>query len=212
MTCCPIVSEGRSVYSCITVFGIIYIKLLINTQYMRFVLFTEYLKLLFQQLLLLLRELLLITARLLFTCSFLPSSVNDSAAFSSLFIAKNPPFIYLFLLGLFRSLIHLSPSDKQPVKKPVAFLFIFVLRSSHEVAVHQRIPEGTATPSALPLLKLNTSNPQMAAFHLPPSLPSFHRGWHFSHFTHHYIQPRLYSCPSEEALLPSLTCFFCLSF
>lgn len=96
-TCCPIMSEGRSVYSCITVFGIIYIKLLINTQYMRFVLFTEYLKLLFQQLLLLLRELLLITARLLLTCSFLPSSVNDSAAFSSLFIAKNPPFIYLFI-------------------------------------------------------------------------------------------------------------------
>ena len=83
------------------------------------------------------------------------------------------------------------------------------------MAVHHLIPEGTAAPSALPLLKLNTSNPQMAAFHLPP-LPPSTEGWHFSHFTHHYIQPVFIAAhqrrkkEEEEAFLtsPHLFLFF----
>lgn len=94
---------------------------------------------------------------------------------------------------------------KEPVKNPVVIFFL-----SHEVPIHHLIPEDTETPSTLLLLKFNTSNPQMAAFHLPlcPLLPP--RVTLFSFYTSLHLAC-LYSCPSaeeKEALLTSLTSVF----
>lgn len=127
----------------------------------------------------------------LLVSSFLPFP------YTPLSITINPPGVpsitsLPLLESVFSSFISIYPVQTNNFfflksQNPLAIYFLF-LRLSREVSVHHLIPEGTATPSStLPLLKLNTSNPQMAALHLarPPS----HRGWHFSHFTHHYIQP-----------------------
>ena len=123
-----------------------------------------------------------------------------------LFIFSSSSWVSLFLL-----LIHLSPSDKKPVSG------VLFLRLSREVPVHHLIPEGTATPSTLPPLKIKHIKSSNGCFPSPP--PSLHWGWHFSHFTHHYIQPVFIAAHQrrgqEEALLPYLTSFLsfeCLSF
>lgn len=105
---------------------------------------------------------------------------------ASLYFFTSPSQVAILLF-----LIHLSLSDKEPVKNLSRFVLEPVPRSLRP-SFHPRGHSDTLHSASLKIKHIKSSN---GCFPSPP--PSFHWGWHFSHLTHHYIQP-LYSCPSEE--------------
>lgn len=88
-------------------------------------------------------------------------------------------------VSLFLFLIHLFPSDQKPVKHPVAFLCSRVSHESGRPSSHPRGHGGTLRFASLRIKHIKSSNGRFPSPPLPPST----EGWHFSHFTHHYIQP-----------------------
>lgn len=106
---------------------------------------------------------------------------------TSLYYFPSPSQVAILLF-----LIHLSLSDKEPVKNLSCCFVLEPVPRSLRPSFHPRGHSDTLHSASLKIKHIKSSN---GCFPSPP--PSFHWGWHFSHLTHHYIQP-LYSCPSEE--------------
>lgn len=119
----------------------------------------------------------------------------------SLYFSLSQVAILLFL-------IHLSPSDKEPVKNLSCCFVLEPVPRSVRPSFHPRGHSDTLHSASLKIKHIKSSN---GCFPSPP--PSFHWGWHFSHLTHHYIQPifiaahqrRRQKGEEKEAILTDLT-------
>lgn len=132
--------------------------------------------------------------------SSLPPAFLYRSLSTPLFITINPPGARLPIIffpspsqvAILLFLIHLSPSDKEPVKNLSHCFVLEPVPRSLRPSFHPRGHSDILHSASLKIKHIKSSN---GCFPSPP--PSFHWGWLFSHLTHHYIQP-LYSCPSEE--------------